>query len=263
MALKIKLKSLDGVPEDLQQYYVEVDGEYVLDTDDGGYRDELAEFRNNNRRLHNEAKKLKEQMAKFKNIDPDKYEQALGALTELEEMKEKHLIDEGKLDEVLQQRTERMRADFDGQVTALTENLKNTAGERDQFKSRLSELLIDSTVQQAISNVAVPRKGALRDVLHRAREIWQVDENGGLVPMRDGETVFGKDGSKPLTPEEWGMALRQEAPYLFEANQGGGAGGGAGANGSDGSPGQVAWDDQGALNNNIENIAAGKVAVEG
>ena len=72
--------------------------------------------------------------------------------------------------------------------------------------------------------------------------------------------MYGKDGTNPLTPEEWGAALVKEAPFLFRPSSGGGAPGGSG-NGTGDEPGVLAYGDQSAINSNIERIAAGEVRV--
>jgi len=230
MALKKFYKSKDQIPTKYIDEYRETEEGYVLKLDDDDGLDDLTskldEFRTNNRNLFNEKKLLVEKMEQFKDVDPEKYQQAVTAMAELEKMKEQNLIDAGKLDEVVAQRTERMRQDFEGKVDALNKQVESLTSERDTYKGKLQSTLIDSSIQAAVGEVAVPRQGAMRHVLTSAREIWTVDEKGNLVPMQDGKVKYGKDGQNPLTTNEWVESFVKEASYLFEPNSGGGGSGG-------------------------------------
>ena len=272
MPLKATVKSLDEVQDELRDLYVQDGDVFVLDVDDKDFKTQLQEFRTNNidlsRRnreletLAQEAETLRTEIEKFKDIDP---ERAREALTKLSAIEEKKLMDAGQLDEVVEQRlaqrTERMKADYEGRITALEKNYEGVTKERDTYKGQLSEVVIDNSLQQAVGTVATVRQGAIRDVLARGRETWRLDEAGKPVPYGpDGNVMYGKDGKATLTMEEWAQGLAQEANYLFEPNSGGGAPGNQKPSSDGGSVVDV--DDQDALNSNIEGIAEGRVAVQ-
>ncbi len=268
MKLKAILKSIDEVDEGFRSLYTKVGDEFVLDVDDGAYKAKISQFRDNNIDLAKkleaagataaQVQELTEKLGAFKGIDdPDAAREALKQLQDLEDDK---LISAGKLDEVLAQRTERMKADFDGQIDALTKDRDTYQTSASNYKAQLSEVVIDNGLQRAVTGVASVRSGAMRDILSRGRDTWALDESGSPVPTGpDKKTMFGKDGKSPLSMEEWAQDLVQTAPYLFEGSAGGGAQGSSGR--GNGSEKTIVYGDQDAMNANIERIASGEVSI--
>ena len=183
----------------------------------------LDEFRNNNINLAKERDTLKAELEKFKNIDPEKCAEATKKLQAIEEKK---LIEAGQLDEVVKQRTERMKIDFENQLKAI-QKAHNADKERlKALTERLATVTIDNEVTKVVSELSTPRKGAMTDIMARARSMFALDENGNPVAKdSDGQQVYGKEG-QPLTIKEWAGELVQNAPFLFEPSQGSGAQGG-------------------------------------
>jgi len=268
MALKATVTSLSEVPEAFRTLYTQTGDVYVLDVDDSDYKKTISEFRNNNIELNRQLEGLsgsKEELAKlqkqFAGLDP---EAAKEALSKMKGIEEQTLIDAGKIDELVAKKvadqTERMRADFEGQTQALQTNLQATEEQLNNYRSKLTDVTIDSSLQSAISKVAMPKKGAMRDIIARGKEIWTLDDSGAPVPMREGKVMYGKDGKDAISMEEWAQTLVYDASYLFEPNSGGGA------NGNDaggvGTGGSVSASDQDSLNNNIEKIASGEIQVQ-
>ncbi len=256
--LKALVAKIEDVDEKHRDLYTKTDAGYVLDVDDGDYKTKIGEFRGNNIELKQQLEKLQGDVDKFKGIDPKKYKDALAELTSF---KEKNLIEAGKIDEVVHQRTEQMRSDLNGQITALTARAEKAEGLTKQFKGQLDSSLIETQITSAISGVGAVRKGAIADVIGRARALWVVNEQGQLVAMKGSEAVYGKSGDKPLTPTEWAQSLMQEAPFLFEPAQGGGAGGSKREGGS-GDTKTIAAGDKKAFGDNLAAIAAGTVKVD-
>jgi len=270
MALKTTVQNLEDVEASFRGLYTKVGDVYVLDTDDGEYKTRLSEFRNNNielARINDELGKkagsvdqLMEQLKAYEGLDP---ETAREAVTQFEAMREKKLIDAGKLDEVVEERINKrlqlLNKDHSAKVAALENALNETKTTADTFKNKLSEVVIDSSLQSAVTTVAPVRKGAMMDILSRGRQVFKLDESGAPVPRdSNGDIMFGKDGKNPMSMEEWSQSLLQDASYLFEPNSGGGAGGN---DDSSHSSGAVSAVDQGAINANIEAIAKGDVRV--
>lgn len=266
MGLKAFVQSIDDIPNDLRELYVKTDEGFVLDVDDKDFKQKISEFRDNNislrqqvdaaKQMEQELKKLKDMAKNFDGMDPEKAREALNRIQELEEQ---NLLDAGKVDEVVTQRTERMRQDFEGRIEALSKKLEESSGTAQRFKGLYSDTVIESGLQRAVSEIAKVRPGAMQDILHRGKTVWSVDEDGNPIP-RDtkGKVRYGKDGEKPITMQEWAESLVLDAPYLFEGSAGGGSTSGRG----DGSGvGRVSASDQNAINSNLEAIAAGKVEV--
>lgn len=266
MKLKAFVASLDDVPEAFRELYSQSADGFVLDLEDTDFKSKLSEFRDNNIALRRkvdefgkseeELSKLRELAKKYDGLDPEKAKAALDQLAELEE---KNLLDAGKLDEVVAQRTERMRQDYEGRMKAMQTQLEKEKGSSGHFRKLYSNTVIDSSLQGAVNEVATVRSGAMQDILARGRGTWTVDEDGNLIPRdAQGNVRYGKDGNSPITTKEWAESLVLDAPYLFEAS----SGGGSNSNRNTGGTGQrVAYGDQDAINANIEDIASGKVQV--
>jgi len=267
MALKVVYKKLEDIPESLRDNYKQVGEEYVLDTDDSDFKSRISEFRNTNIDLNKQMQQLQEQLKgfddvqkqlkSFEGLDPAK---AREAMEKLQMLNEKKLIEAGKLDEVLEQRTTRMRSDYEGQIQALQNSLEQQMNDTKTFKSKLTEVVIDNSLQAAASKVASVRPGAMQDIISRGRSVWSINDDGTPVPTgRDGKVMYGKDGKTMLSMDEWAQSLVEEAGYLFEQSSGGGARGGMQGGGT--SSKVVSMRDQQALNNSIEDIAKGNVEV--
>jgi hypothetical protein len=70
------------------------------------------------------------------------------------------------------------------------------------------------------------RASAAPDLQARARGVFRLVDGVPVAFEPDGQTVRkGKDGSSPMTLDEWVSGLATEAPHLFESNAGGGASG--------------------------------------
>lgn len=264
MALKASVRSIEEVPEGLRDHYVKVGDEYVLDTDDGTLRSKISEFRTNNIELRQERERLEAELARFKGVDPEKFQAALQAQQKLEELQKKGVLDKiGVSDEefqkLLDERTTQMRSDFESQVEQLKTANKDLTTRRDLLESELKRDRIKAVISEAASEFGVPRKGAMAMILDQAAKVWDLDEKGRPIAMQDGRKMFGPDGENPLTPVDWVRTMARDFGYLFEANAGGGAGGGGSPNG--GAPGVISWDDSEAISQNIEAIRDGKIQV--
>jgi hypothetical protein len=209
MPLKYKYSNKQEIPAELQSFYVERDGGWLLDADGVVSQTKLDEFRQNNIALTNQLKR-------FEGIDPDTVKQLADEKRKLEEAAQ---LKAGEVDKVIDARLKSARADFDkhhGVVVA----------ERDALHGRLTAIQID----QAVVNEATKRglrPTAITDITARARNTFKLVD--GIPQAFDGEKIRpGKDGFSPMTLAEWVDALVSDAPHLFEANAGSGAAGSGG-----------------------------------
>ena len=213
MSIKYKVAKLEEIPENVRSLYVQQpDGSYILDAEGVVPKEKLDEFRSNNIQLQ-------QQMDKLKDIDPEKYKE----LIKLDqEVKTGELIKAGKLEEAVNLRVDSMKTDLESKIRERDDKLSAA-------NSQLSALLFDGAVKSAaIKSGVLPT--AMDDLVYRARGSFVV-ENGSPVPKKDGKTVFGKDGTTPMSIEEWTLNLKPMAPHLFQGSQGSGAGGGQGNGG--------------------------------
>jgi hypothetical protein len=134
---------------------------------------------------------------------------------------EAQLIAAGKIDEVLDKRTERLRADVDKQIKAANERAEKAEAFSNKFRDRV---LGDAIRSAALKAGALPE--ASDDLILRAKGTFQLNDEGEAVAVdANGDVLFGKDGKTPLTPVEWAESLKETAPHLFPRAEGSGAGG--------------------------------------
>ena len=208
----------------MEKFFVQKGSEWVhKDLEDtSGIKTKVEEFRTNNIELQKTIDTMKGEMEKFKDLDPAKYAEMAATI---EKIQEKKLIDEGEFDKLLEQRTTKMKDDFDSQLEILKKGSETSAINADKYKKELSTLKVDTAVSTAISDVAVPRKGAMVDIMARANRTFGIDEDGKITAARDGKALFNKDGA-PLSIADWAEEQLTEAPFLFESTTGGDAQGG-------------------------------------
>lgn len=219
MSLKYSVDTLDGVPEAMQSFYTQSDGKYVLQVDGAVPKSRLDEFRDNNTKLKGDIEALSKQ---YEGVDLEAYR----TLTErAQKERDKKLIDAGKVDELVTQRVDAMKSDYEKRVDALT---KEGTG----YKLQLESLLVDGALRDAAIKAGV-KPTAVDDVLLRGRQTFRVVD-GKAAAFQGDKALFGKD-SEPLAVGEWVTALQEAAPHLFEAS----TGGGAPAGGSQGKGGQA------------------------
>ena len=259
MKLKPVLDTVDGLSDEVKALYERrSDGKFYLDLDGlpPGVveRSKLDEFRTNNIEL---LRKIDEMTTRFKDVDPDKYRQIMD---EQQKVKDKQLIDAGKIDELVEQRVQRMRTDHESQVTALNKANSDLQEAFNDVFGRYSNTLLMAELTRAVDNVGKVRKGALEDIISRARGVWSLNDDGDLQALDGEKPMYGRDGKAPLTMAEWLGGLAEMAPHLFEGSSGGG---GSGNNGGGGGGGvrQIQPGDNRAFISNLEGIAKGTVAV--
>lgn len=185
--------------------------EYV-DNEVAGLKSKNTALLGSNKTIKTELEKLKGQ---FDGLD---IEAVKGLLAKAGQDEETKLIAEGKLDEVISRRTERLRTDLDKQVKAANER----AEKAEAFAAKYSDkVLADSIRTAAIKAGALPE--AAEDIILRARGTFKLSEDGEPIATdRDGEVIYGKDGKTPLSPLEWAESLRETATHLWPRAQGAG-----------------------------------------
>lgn len=227
MSLPFIVDSLDQIKEEHRALYVEENGKFRLDLegyeDPKGLKSALQSERDAAKTAQRELQRLQKQ---FEGIDPEIVKKVFAQLDQDEEAK---LIAEGKVKEVIQKRTEKMREEHARLLNAETTRANNAEAYANKFKQSVVQGQI---VQAAIELEALPE--ATADIAFLAQSKFVLDEDGKAVAVDEsGEVVIGKDGKTPLSPKEWVESLREQKPYFWpKAN-------GSGAPGSTNTKGQV------------------------
>lgn len=262
MGLKAVLQTLEGLDENLHSYYRKEGDSYVLDLGEDELKAHpgtggLTRALEREREERKAAKKLADEIAaKYGDLDPEAAREALKAA---DEAKDRELLDEGKVEELIEQRTERMRADFDKQLAAKDKALDDANTRNASTTEELESIKIFDAVKDAALTRGA-RKEALTDIQNRARGTWALDDQGRPVARNGEDTIFGKSG-EPLTIGEWVDSLSSEASYLFNPNEGGGAGSEneSGGEGMGGGVKRIAKDSAGSF---LEQIASGEAVID-
>lgn len=257
----------EEIPAGLESFYKEVDGKWVLQVEGmvsadelKSVKDRLNEFRSNNVTLSQQLKELEGK--KF--LSAEEQEEYDELRKKAQDIEDKNLIDAGKIDELVHSRTERMRADYENKIKAYQKRADKAEVLSKNYQDRLSTVLVEAEVSKTLSGQGVqPVKGALSDVIARARGTWTVNEEGNLIALdAQGNPLYGNDPAQPLTMDEWTGQVAKDAPYLFMENKGSGGEGnkGGGEKGGDGVI-RIPRSNEALKSRHIDDIASGKAIV--
>ena len=194
-----------------------------LERETSGLRTNRDTILNEKKELDTQFKELQEQVAGLGDLD--RVKALVEKFSNDEELK---LIEEGKIDEVLERRTENLRKGLEAERDAARKALDD----KDEVLSRktetISRLTIDSKVREIGLSMDPPMDvRATQDAIRAARELFVLDDEDKPVAQKDGLPMIGKDGKTPLGLEEWLKITFEEGSTLWwGASKGGGANGG-------------------------------------
>jgi len=233
----ILFPNLEALPEELRASAKEVEG-------GGGYvinlvpNERLQEFRTNNITVSKQRDELDAIVKQVKQIFPDfeptKVEEELKALrVTAARVKDGSLTENKAIEETLAERTKIMKGLYEEQITTKAAEAKAAAA-RAAF---VEEKMRVQAIRQAVLTAALdPKSGvspsAIEDIVYRANSVFKVEDDGARVTPKIGETtLYGADGTTPMTPVEWVQSLKERNPHLFQQSNGGGGNfGGGGKN---------------------------------
>jgi hypothetical protein len=183
----------------------------------------VAGLKAKNSELLGKLKERDDKLKDFDGIDPNAVRNILKRFADDEEAK---LIADGKIDDVLNRRTERMKADYDKKLADAMAAAESAAKRAQAFQGRV----LDDSIRAAAVKAGL-HQHAIDDALFRARSMFTLDESGQAIAVGDdGKPVLGKDGKSPFTPLEWLEGMKEKAPHWYPATaSGGGASGGGGS----------------------------------
>lgn len=184
-------------------------------------------LKSNRDEILGEKRKLSEQLTelqeRWKDLDPSVVRNLMSRIENDEEAK---LLAEGKVDEVLERRTERLRAQAETDVKAAQEIAEARQAELDTANSVIKELVVDAKIRAAAGDLGLVTT-AVDDAIERGRKVFSLDDEKNPVALeKDGSTIRrGKDGKTPLSPKEWLEGMKEAAPHWWAPSNGGGAAG--------------------------------------
>ena len=169
----------------------------------------LDEFRGNNVKLMKDMETLS---AKFDGIDVDGYKDMV---KQQQAMKDKKLISEGKIDELLEERTKTMREKHN-------QELEKIQGLNATLNKQLETLVIDNAVRDSATKSGVVDTG-IDDVLLRSQSVFSLKEGKAVPHDREGNVIYGEGTSEPMSVNEWVKSQMEVAPHLFKSSNGSGS----------------------------------------
>ena len=172
-------------------------------------KSKLDDFRANNVKLMKDMETLN---TKFEGIDLDGYKDMV---KQQQSLKDKKLIDAGKIDELLDERTKSMRE-------LHNKELDKIQGINGTLNKQLETLVIDNAVRDSATKSGVVDTG-IDDVLLRSQSVFSLKDGKAVPHDADGNVIYGDGSNDPMTVQEWVKGQMEVAPHLFKSSQGGGS----------------------------------------
>lgn len=162
-----------------------------------------------------------ELVKQFEGIDPVKARAVFAGMEGDEDAK---LLIEGKLEQIKDKHTARMKEAHAGELKVLQDKIKAAEQVGDAYRGRV----LDAHILAVSTGV---HKTAVADALLAGRQTFTLDAKGNAVKLdAEGNPELGKDGKTPFGPGEWMEAQREAKPHWFPASaSGSGASGNTGA----------------------------------
>lgn len=174
-----------------------------------GVKTKLDEFRSNNVKLMKEMESL---ATKFEGIDIDNYKEMS---EQQEKMRNKKLIDAGKIDELLEEKTKQMRETHNKEI-------HKTSEVNQSLQDQLAKLVIDNAVRDSATKAGVVDTG-MEDILLRSKSVFSLVEGKAVPTDNQGNTIYGHGTTDPMSVNEWVKSQMDVAPHLFKSSNGAGS----------------------------------------
>lgn len=179
----------------------------------------ISGLKSKNDELIAEKRKLQEQYADFKEFDKDTLK---NYITRLKSDEEARLIAEGKVDEVINRRTERMRESYQTQIVENQNQAKEWQKRYSELESAFNNTRIDAAIRDAaLAANVIP--SAIDDIIVRGRQAFQIAD--GKIISKDPYTNdirIGSDGKSPYNANDFMADLKKAAPHFWPQTTGGG-----------------------------------------
>jgi hypothetical protein len=231
MALRavISKSDLEKLPEVLREHYAATNDadRFVLDADVdehpkvGGLRNAVKTEREAARNAQAQFNQLKDQIG-----DLD-FEQARNAVATVQQLQDKKLLDEGKVEELIKARTDAMAKAHQTELKAKDAKIEELLGKTKGLDDEVTTLVLDGTLRDEALRAGV-KEEHLDDALFRLKVKgvegvrWTLGDGRKVLAMQGEEVKFGKD-AEPMSPSEGLDMLKKVAPAFFKPTTGGGA----------------------------------------
>jgi hypothetical protein len=182
---------------------------------------EVEGLKTKNQEILDELKTTRDSLKKFEGVDVDEFNRLSKVFAENEDAQ---LIADGKVQDVIDKRTEKMRQKFEDRLEEITSSFEAAAAERDTFRNQLHSNRISDAIRKECLESGM-RTTAIDDAILQGRTTFTVGEDGE-VEARDGNGELKKVDGKLLTPKAFVTSLRKSKPHYWPDSEGAGTTGG-------------------------------------
>ncbi|MDX1698977.1 MAG: hypothetical protein R3250_00095 [Melioribacteraceae bacterium] len=192
-------------------------------------REEINRLKGHNSKLLDEKKSVQAKLKEFGDIDADSVKKMMKAFDSNEEAK---LLAEGKLDEVVNKRSEKVKLQLDSLKSEFDEFKLNSSKEKDVWKNKYEKTVIENTLRKELEDSKI-RPEFIDYALFKSEGLFSLDENE-KIESRDSEGNLRTVKRKQLDPALFVEQLKENESHLWPESKGAGATGGSGNGVSDG-----------------------------
>ena len=177
-----------------------------------------------NTQLLEELRTTKENLSAFDGFDADDVKKTMSLFNKSEEAQ---LLKDGKFDEVIEKRTEKLRGEYDGKLADMKSASDAAIENSKKYEGLYKNKIVDDEIRKAaLSSKVIPE--ALDDVLRRGRDVFSIGEDGS-IEARDNSGELLKVDEHLMDPSRFIEALKKSAPYYWPSSSGTGASGSGGS----------------------------------
>ena len=177
-----------------------------------------------NTQLLEELRTTKESLSAFDGFDSDDVKKTFALFNKSEEAQ---LLKDGKFDEVIEQRTEKLRGDYDGKLADMKRISDSAIEDSKKYEGLYKNKIVDDAIRKAaLSSKVIPE--ALDDVLRRGRDLFSIGDDGS-IEARDSSGELMKIDDHLMDPSRFIEGLKKSAPYYWPSSSGTGASGSGGS----------------------------------
>lgn len=187
---------------------------------------EVERLRNHSNKLLDEKKQVQAALKKFDGVDLEEIKKIKNALESSEEAK---LLAEGKLDEVVNRRNEKLHLELNQIKSDFNDFKGNSQKETDKWKGKYQKTVIENKLRAEAEKAKI-EPHFIDFVLFKADGMFSLGEDGE-IESRDSSGNLRTVRNKPLNPEVFIEQLKKDQPHLWPKSQGAGATGGSGNGG--------------------------------
>lgn len=206
---------VNALPEVLRgEYKKNSEGKYILDVADGmAPKAQVDEMRDRNIVILRERDAAARNLRTYEEIGD--LETVSRLKSQEKELADANLIKKGKLEEVVTERTEAMRKDFEKKQSDAT-------AENQRLNLQLSNMMIDQEVTAQCAKLGV-RAQATPLIVQQVKSRTKMENGRPVVYKEDGVNKDYNASSHEMTVQELAESITTASPFLLEPNGGGGS----------------------------------------